>query len=107
MCRQVHPVSLGLFNFVNAWSMMFWPLMLADRKGAAVKYRFPLWLGTQVRPLFLSNSDMIFYACDRAIGIISGAIGSCNAQQTKVAEHKCHPCTCTVPFAHETFLVCT
>lgn len=49
MWTQVHPVSLGLFNFVNAWSMMFWPLMLADRKGAAVKNRFSLWLGTQVR----------------------------------------------------------
>jgi hypothetical protein len=71
---QVHPVSLGLFNFVNAWcevgfagvrlcnvanaearsrsagcrSMMFWPVMLADRKGAAVRSRFQLWLGTQV-----------------------------------------------------------
>ena len=44
---QVHPVSLGIFNFVNAWSMMFWPVMLADRKGQAVKQRFPLWLGTQ------------------------------------------------------------
>lgn len=48
---QVHPVSLGLFNFVNAWSMMFWPIMLADRKGGAVKNRFKLWLGTQVRPI--------------------------------------------------------
>ena len=44
---QVHPVSLGIFNFVNAWSMMFWPVMLADKKGQAVKQRFPLWFGTQ------------------------------------------------------------
>lgn len=29
--------------------MMFLPVMLADRKGRAVKQRFPLWLGTQVR----------------------------------------------------------
>lgn len=70
MCRQVHPVSLGLFNFVNAWSMMFWPLMLADRKGAAVKNRFPLWLGTQVWPLFLSASDTMCHACD------TGPLGS-------------------------------
>ena len=27
---------------------MFWPVMLADRKGQAVKQRFPLWFGTQV-----------------------------------------------------------
>ena len=27
---------------------MLWPLMLADRKGASVKNRFPLYLGTQV-----------------------------------------------------------
>ena len=27
---------------------MLWPLMLADRKGATVKNRFPLYLGTQV-----------------------------------------------------------
>ena len=45
---QVHPVSLGIFNFVNAWSMMFWPVMLGDRKGQGVKQRLPLWLGTQV-----------------------------------------------------------
>ena len=45
----MHPVSLGVFNFVIAWSMLLWPLMLADRKGAAVKKRFPLWLGTMVR----------------------------------------------------------
>ncbi len=49
ICWQVHPVTLGLFNFVNAWSVMLWPLMLADKKGAAVKNRFPLYLGTQVR----------------------------------------------------------
>ena len=41
-------MNAGLFNFVIAWSLMLWPLMLADRKGAAVKNRFPLWLGTMV-----------------------------------------------------------
>ena len=51
LCWQVHPVTLGVFNFVNAWSMMLWPLMLADKKGAAVKNRFPLYLGTQVGKL--------------------------------------------------------
>ena len=59
---QVHPVSLGIFNFVNAWSMMFWPVMLADRKGQAVKQRFPLWFGTQARlslAMQLSTSQCI------------------------------------------------
>ena len=57
---QVHPVSLGIFNFVNAWSMMFWPVMLADRKGQAVKQRFPLWFGTQAMPsLFLQIVSVV------------------------------------------------
>ena len=30
---------------------MLWPVMLADRKGAAVGNRFQLWLGTQVSTL--------------------------------------------------------
>ncbi|CAL5220468.1 g2491 [Coccomyxa viridis] len=57
----VHPVSLGIFNFVNAWSMMFWPVMLADKKGQAVKQRFPLWFGTQ----FLTNVFFIPYMAVR------------------------------------------
>ena len=59
---QVHPVSLGIFNFVNAWSMMFWPVMLADRKGQGVEQRFPLWLGTQAwlcSDFFASDSSTL------------------------------------------------
>ena len=36
---------------------MFFPIMLADRKGAAVERKFPLYLGTQ----FLTNVFMIPY----------------------------------------------
>ena len=49
-------MNAGVFNFVIAWSLMLWPLMLADRKGAAVKDRFPLWLGTMVRAPPPANS---------------------------------------------------
>ena len=66
---QVHPVSLGIFNFVNAWSMMFWPVMLADRKGQGVKQRLPLWLGTQA------------WLCDTPLHqtapILPGNLGQC------------------------------
>ena len=41
-------VDEALFNLVNAWSMMFWPAMLADPRGARVKSRTALWLGTMV-----------------------------------------------------------
>lgn len=34
---------------MNAWSMMLWPLMLADPKGKNVKNKFPLYIGIQVR----------------------------------------------------------
>lgn len=59
---QVHPVSLGIFNFVNAWSMMFWPVMLADKKGQACNKRFPLWFGTQVQLSYIlqaANGDAL------------------------------------------------
>lgn len=72
----VHPVTLGLFNFVNAWSMMLWPLMLADKKGAAVKNRFPLYLGTQ----FLTNVFFIPYMALREAdgGKPNRAYNGCN-----------------------------
>jgi hypothetical protein len=43
-----HPVSEALFNFVNAWSMMWWPAILADDRSRKVKQRLPLWIGTMV-----------------------------------------------------------
>jgi hypothetical protein len=47
-CVAEHPVSEAVFNFVNAWSLMFWPVMLADPQGHKVKNRLPIWVGTQV-----------------------------------------------------------
>jgi hypothetical protein len=49
-----HPVSEALFNFVNSWSLMFWPLMLDDPNGNRVRNRFPLWVGT----MFLTNGEL-------------------------------------------------
>ena len=45
---QENPVNEALFNLVNVWSLMLWPLMLADEKGAKVKNKFGIYLGTQV-----------------------------------------------------------
>lgn len=45
---QEHPVNEALFNLVNVWSLMLWPLMLADKKGAKVKNKFGIYFGTQV-----------------------------------------------------------
>lgn len=38
----------ALFNLVNVWSLMLWPLMLADPKGVKVKKKAALYGGTQV-----------------------------------------------------------
>lgn len=46
---QEHPVNEALFNLVNVWSLMLWPLMLADKKGVKVKNKFGWYLGTQVK----------------------------------------------------------
>ena len=47
------PPSEALFNFVNAWSALFLPVMLADRRAAPLgrKNVVYLWLGIQ----FLTN----------------------------------------------------
>lgn len=45
----------ALFNLVNVWSLMLWPLMLADKKGAKVKNKFGIYLGTQVLSLLIGN----------------------------------------------------
>ena len=45
-------MSEALFNFVNAWSLMLWPLMLTDSKGRHVRGKGWWWLGTQVREDF-------------------------------------------------------
>lgn len=46
---QEFPVSEAVFNFMNAWSLMFLPVMLADPKAAGIRYKVPLYLGIQVR----------------------------------------------------------
>ena len=46
---QGNPVSEALFNFVNAWSLMFWPLLLADRKRTRVKRKILWWTVIMVR----------------------------------------------------------
>lgn len=56
-----HPVSEALFNFVNAWSLMFWPAMLADPLGRRVPNKFPIWVGTQ----FLTNVFLPTYLAQR------------------------------------------
>lgn len=41
----------ALFNLVNVWSLMLWPLMLADPKGVKVKNKAVIYGGTQVHGL--------------------------------------------------------
>ncbi|KAL0017854.1 hypothetical protein WJX77_002987 [Trebouxia sp. C0004] len=60
-----HPVNEALFNLVNVWSLMLWPLMLADKKGAKVKNKFGIYLGTQ----FLTN---IFFVPYLALRVANG-----------------------------------
>ena len=45
---QEHPVSEALFNFVNAWSLMLWPVMAADAASVRVPQRFRWWVSTMV-----------------------------------------------------------
>lgn len=48
-----------IFVQVNAWTLMFWPLMLADRKGEHVKNKFPWYIASQ----FLVRHGCITRAC--------------------------------------------
>ena len=56
-CIAEHPVSEALFNFVNAWGMMFLPAMLADPRGGRVPNKLPLWVLT----MLLTNVFLIPY----------------------------------------------
>lgn len=53
----------ALFNLVNVWSLMLWPLMLADKKGVKVKNKFGIYLGTQVLSCF-SHIVLPHASCD-------------------------------------------
>eukprot|EP00850_Spirogloea_muscicola_P018263 SM000165S02224 [mRNA] locus=s165:318859:321054:- [translate_table: standard] len=54
----LHPVDEGLFNFVNAWSLMFGPLIFKDkRRGASRGLAQSLWIGQ----MFLTNLFLIPY----------------------------------------------
>ncbi|CAI5518940.1 unnamed protein product [Closterium sp. Naga37s-1] len=53
---QLHPVAEALFNVVNAWSLLFGPLLLADPRRTRVGANLPaLWLGQ----MFLTNVFLI------------------------------------------------
>ena len=41
-------MSEALFNFVNAWSLMFWPLMLSDSKRNRTSKKIYWWTGVMV-----------------------------------------------------------
>ncbi|EFN53111.1 hypothetical protein CHLNCDRAFT_9491, partial [Chlorella variabilis] len=60
-CIAEHPVSEAMFNAVNAWSLMWWPVMLADPLGRRVKSKLPIWVGTQ----FLTNVFFPIYLAKR------------------------------------------
>jgi hypothetical protein len=65
-CVAEHPVSEALFNFVSAWSLMFWPAMVADpltKKKMGFSTKFGLWLGV----MFLTNVFMPAYMALRLV----------------------------------------
>lgn len=58
-----HPVDEALFNFVNAWSLMMWPVWLADPRGKRVGQKPLIWLGT----MFLTNVFLPLYMTLRLV----------------------------------------
>lgn len=56
-----NPVSEALFNFVNAWSLMFWPLILADSKRHRISNKIWWWTGIMI----LTNAFMVPYMAVR------------------------------------------
>jgi len=60
-----NPVDEGLFNLINAWSLVFLPLWVADPKGKSVNWntKLRLWFGT----MFLTNVFLPFYMSLRLI----------------------------------------
>lgn len=54
-----HPVYEALFNFINAWSLMFVPLLLTD--GRAKKARAHVCL-------HMTSTSLCMQACVRALG---------------------------------------
>ncbi len=57
----VHPVSLGFFNFAEAWIFMFLPLLLADRRGDGLP-KVPIWS----MAMFLTNVFLTPYMALRS-----------------------------------------
>jgi len=59
---MVHPVTLGVFNFFNAWSFCHAALMFSDPKSEGKFDRFVVWVGT----MFLTNFFFLPYMALRA-----------------------------------------
>jgi ketosteroid isomerase-like protein len=57
-----HPVYEGLFNFINAWSLMFVPVILSDQRSAGMKFK-EAWV---VSIQFLTNVFFIPFLAVRA-----------------------------------------
>ncbi|KAK9812268.1 hypothetical protein WJX73_009037 [Symbiochloris irregularis] len=71
-----HPVSEALFNFVNAYSLMLWPLMAADMKSIKIKGKFWWWVGTQ----FITNVVFLPFMAIREQP--AGSFGTLTQSQT-------------------------
>jgi hypothetical protein len=59
-----HPVSEALFNFVNAWGMLFLPVMAIDTR---TSYNMPRWRAWWVAIMFLTNVFFIPFLALRAL----------------------------------------
>lgn len=58
-----HPVSEALFNFVNAWGMMFLPILLTEKRSQKVPKKILQWTGI----MFLTNVFFIPFLAQRAV----------------------------------------
>ena len=83
-----HPVDEALFNFVNAWGLMLWPVMVADPLGKNIDTKtrkLPLWVAT----MFLTN---VFFPIYLALRLVPKGK---NNSSVDVADSK------TIPAQHE------
>ena len=80
-----HPVDEGLFNFINAWSLMFLPVWVSDPKSLSMpwKTKLQLWIGSA----FLTNVFMPFYMAQRLIpDIYRDKIGSSSEMPSSLCQ---------------------
>lgn len=80
----LEPVGEALFELVAAWSLMFGPLLLMDRKGTLPK--LPVWIGQ----MFLTNVFLIPYLASRSADELE-SVGESKAGELALGERLALP----------------